>query len=613
MKKSLMWKMLLSYVAVLLVAVVGLSVAAYSRTISILTEKAISYNTSILQLISERVDTYLEQLVQVGVFTQDAELQKLLTRAGAENPEEDAVQRMRRLLNFRDYYAQRLISLNFTGYIQDVYFVYPDGEVLHTGEGIPDMTVDFTSCSWYREAVAAAGREVIVDTHWQTYNVANRYPPSERYPENQQSLCFSVAKCVVEGNTGNVFGVLLMDVKLDEFSRILEPLLLGQKSEVYFVNDDGEILFAKDSQKIGKTLTGVSYEQLQAGEGNFILPKTATQEQQLITFLISAKTGWWLVNENEMADVISEAKDLRWYMVSFSLLALFLTILLSVFFANRIFSPVKVLTKAVGAVQKGDLSVRAPLPPTKDGDYDEIGRLTSAFNHMVERLQHLIEENYLMQIRQKDAQLGALQAQINPHFLYNTLESISCIAQVNEVEEISEISRALANMFRYNVDNKHKEVAVREEVEHLKNYLCIQSIRYGKKLRVHWDLQENALDCRMLRLVMQPLVENAISHGIEPCRRGGDVWIRVCTEEQMLLLTVEDNGVGIEKGQLEILNRQLSDTTQNSIEKDRHIGIANVNSRLVLYYGIGYGLTIESEKDVFTRVTVRLPREEKVP
>lgn len=596
-RRSLLVKMVLSFVSIMLSAVVIISAFTYYGNVEILKKHAFENNDMELSIISEKIDSYLEMLDLVSAFTYESELQELLSRV----EEESAITSMRRLRGFQQFYYKRLVSLNFEGEISDIYFIYPDGEVLHQGEGIYDPSYDFTQQEWYEETVRNSERTNIVNTHRQEYNLSGRYHTQGVYNGNYY---ISAAKRINKLNGMEMMGVLFMDINIKKLEEMLDPLYIGNDSEVWFADENGLCVYSQDREELGMKLPfSIDQYRTDSGEdsGNFTI--VVNDVEKLVSYKRSSKTGWYLVSAKPTQVVISDISLLRRNIFLVSADAFILAVLLAVSFARRFFRPVRALAGAMKEVQEGKLDIRVDVYSE-----DEIGYLTNTFNHMVIRIKKLIEDNYLIRLREKDAQIEALQLQINPHFLYNTLESMSCIAYVHEVEEISIMSRALADMFRYSIRRSGSLVTVEEELNHIRNYMKIQKVRFGKKVTVDYQVEERILHCRIIPLILQPLVENSIKYGVEVKMVPVDIVIHVAYDEEQIAFIIEDNGSGIrEEKRKELLRVMRAGAEMDVLEKHAHIGIVNVNSRLVYQYGEASGLHIESQEGCFTKISFHIP------
>lgn len=277
-----------------------------------------------------------------------------------------------------------------------------------------------------------------------------------------------------------------------------------------------------------------------------------------------------------------------------------LTILFSRFFSGRISRLVKKMKK----VEDGNLN----LGDIIEGK-DEISVLDHHFIQMIIKLKKTINELYISQLEKRDAELAALQSQINPHFLYNTLESINSIASINGINDISDICQKLGDMFHYSINTDRKEiVTLYDEIKHISNYVFIQRIRFNNLFDIYYDIPEEMYYCRVIKFILQPIVENSICHGFngKPGKYCLEVSGRI--EDKKIILRIQDDGVGISKEDLADLNVSINNVDQNVLGGYKgSIGIKNVNSRIKLAYGDEYGISIFSELNVGTKVIITLP------
>jgi two-component system sensor histidine kinase YesM len=302
-----------------------------------------------------------------------------------------------------------------------------------------------------------------------------------------------------------------------------------------------------------------------------------------------------------------EISDLRLWMIVFCIATVIILSLISRIIAFDLIKPIKLLVDGMKKVQKGKTV------GVKVDRNDELGFITKSFNEMANEIEHLITWIYREQITRKEAQLKALQSQINPHFLFNTLESINWMAQLNNVPEISETVTAFSSLMEASIGRDDKLITLREELTYIDNYISILKKRFedGIQLIKHIET-EKILEINIPRLLIQPLIENAVYHGIDRSSRTGIINLNVYTKEDILFIEVMDNGMGIDEEELRILNKNLSmdnDTYfRTHVNKDRKsIGMENVNRRIKLFYGERFGIKIESETGEYTKVVVSIP------
>lgn len=259
------------------------------------------------------------------------------------------------------------------------------------------------------------------------------------------------------------------------------------------------------------------------------------------------------------------------------------------------------------AARMGKIRLDSSQPVERSEREDEIGLLQNSFADMAERTQNLIASEYIAKIEKRNAQLRALQAQINPHFIYNTLQAIGGMALKHEVPGIYEVTLNLIDIMRYSLNFSKDRVRLGDELKYLQSYLQIQNLRFGKRLNLAFDAPEECFEYLVPKLILQPLVENCFEHGLSERAGRWIVTIRAVVSGEDLLLSVTDNGVGIPPEKLEQIRATLESGTELSLRGAEHIGLTNVNARIRLMFGgEDYGLTIDSDPDTGTSITVRL-------
>ena len=264
-------------------------------------------------------------------------------------------------------------------------------------------------------------------------------------------------------------------------------------------------------------------------------------------------------------------------------------------------SRVELLVKKFRRAETGDLSVSEKISGT-----DEIAVLDQQFNRMLGKLDQLIKTSYVQKLENKEAQLKNLQLQINPHFLYNTLETISSIAAVRQVFVVCDICGKLGEIFRYSLGKNYGElVPLEQEMTHIKNYMFIQKIRYGDRLQVFYNIDVDAAHVHIPRFILQPIVENAISHGLSNLTSVGTLEVSAFEKKDRLYIEIEDDGEGMVREKVAEITRFIN--TAKPVEGKKNIGIRNVNQRIKLAYGEAYGITIRSAPYQGSRFTIQLP------
>ncbi len=276
--------------------------------------------------------------------------------------------------------------------------------------------------------------------------------------------------------------------------------------------------------------------------------------------------------------------------------------LLCYFFAGRFSGRVNQLVDKFKRAETGDLSVTAPISGS-----DELTVLDAQFSHMLEQINELIRVNYIQELEKKETELKNLQLQINPHFLYNTLETISSTAAVRQAFTVCDLCGRLGEIFRYSLGKDYGEyVTVEQEIHHVDNYVFIQKVRYKDKFDVTYRIDPAVQDCLLLRFILQPIVENAIQHGIVPKQGKGTICIEAHRQADTLCVRVEDDGVGMDAARQKELESYIN-REESDVEEQKSIGVRNVHRRIRLACGEMYGITIASEPDKGSCFLITLP------
>ena len=311
------------------------------------------------------------------------------------------------------------------------------------------------------------------------------------------------------------------------------------------------------------------------------------------------------VNQAEQQYQDMQNSFIQWTLIYFTLMfgAIGFSIVAAVVISRSIYIPIKKLHDVTTTITKNDLQALVT-----HNNVDEITELGMSFNIMIGRIRELLDAKIKEQENLKKAELRALQAQINPHFLYNTLDTIIWMAESKKTDQVIEIVRALSNFFRITLSKGRDWITIEEEIELTKSYLTIQKMRYRDILDYKIEVDENIIDRTILKLTLQPLVENALYHGIKSKREGGTITVRAKQKNNnQVLLEVEDDGVGLTPYKLGRIQEDMNGDTDEITLKDSGFGLENVNKRIKLYYGKQYGLSIYSQYQEGTRIMVTIP------
>ena len=423
------------------------------------------------------------------------------------------------------------------------------------------------------------------------------------YPK-QNAL--SIIATVKERITHEVIGFIVIDLN-DSFIDDFLTNTIIKNSGFFYINDQhGTTLFRPTANPTSSTIIDqIRSVPLHLQHGSFIL--SAKSKPQFVVYSTSNQTGWKIIGVAPFQEIIAEANGIRQLIIISVLLSAFFAISLYFFLNNRLILPIQVLMNKMRKAANGYLE--AKVTPTGS---DEIADLGKSFNIMLEKIKTLIEKSIRENEQVKIAELRTLQAQINPHFLYNTLESIIWMAEAEKKASVIKLVQALSKFFRLSLNKGFDWVSIKTELEHAQNYLVIQQMRYhdflNYEIRVDGELQ----DYPILKMTLQPLVENAIYHGIKNKRGQGLISIQGYVEGTDIILTVQDNGIGMPAGRLAQLREELEKPVGCRSTKDGEqeggFGLLNVHHRIRLYFGQSYGVEMESTYMEGSKFMIRIPK-----
>ncbi|AJS57264.1 cache domain-containing sensor histidine kinase [Paenibacillus sp. IHBB 10380] len=475
---------------------------------------------------------------------------------------------------------------------------------LFNKENFQPLTYDkFKESSLYHEVMALNGLPKWVAPH--------------EYPGLTGSdPVFTQIRLVKELSFFQNIGILVVQIKNWEFESIFRNLKIGddsQKISFMLVNDQGMILFDSDKKLDGKVFQTLTTNEISFKKG-FQSFKTEFEGEKSIVSMYHLKDyPWSLVSVTSWESLSREvAIFARWFVIVI-LICFLAALIFNIFFMNRITGGIAVIVRFMRRVEDGDLSSRM-----EEKGNDELTLLAKGFNDLMDKINTLFNRIQLEQRHKNQAEMRVLQAQIKPHFLFNTLESINVLAVQNEGRKVSQMVYRLASILRISIQDRD-EITLEEEIKHLHDYLDIQKFRFEDLFDYTIDIPEELNGCGILKLTLQPLVENSIQHGFEGIDYKGQLTISGWEEQGNLILRIEDNGIGMSSSQLSMFQYMISDNTEqyhvdegqseSSVHLERRgLGVRSVADRIRIEYGFRYGIFICSSQDNGTIIQCVIPK-----
>ncbi|MFD5020641.1 sensor histidine kinase [Paenibacillus sp. NPDC058367] len=430
-----------------------------------------------------------------------------------------------------------------------------------------------------------------------TSEISYSAPHIQNLFKGQYIWVVSISKLIQYQENGVLkTGILLMDFNFRTIDELSKQVKLGKRGYAYILDQLGNIVYHPQQQLI---YAGLKYENvepvLEYAYRSYL--DESTGEKRFITVRTLEQTGWKIVGVAYYDEIVTTKRDLNNFLSWFLAVVILCVIIVSVFLSARIARPIRKLERTLQQVGEGDLNTRIDV----SGAY-EVEQLSKRFNLMLQRIRQLMDQIIYEQETKRKGELEVLQSQINPHFLYNTLNSVIRLAERGKTEEVVTMIQSLSKFFRISLSKGNNMITVQEELDHIRHYLVIQSFRFKNKFRYEIIAQDEVLQCQTIKLILQPIVENALYHGIEMMPDEGLISIQAELKDNLVIIRISDNGLGMSKETMKVILTGGSKSMSGS-----GVGVRNVNERIELYYGREYGLSFESEIEEGTTVTLIFP------
>lgn len=572
--KKLFWRYMLIFVLVSIIPFVAITSISLNQMSDALKAETKSRISQMIHLTAVNLDSHFRAL---GSITERMYLYRVSDNGTYKTIEEVLKSKEGAEFNMMNYLTGLADSSSF---LKNVLFV---DRVNHRTYGIGKPAVKTLALEWDFE-------------HWDLLHEASKNPrkmtisnphQDSYFLYNNQTV-FTFCRPMLSLNDlpykETILGYLLLDIDQSIFDDAFRSYDWRDAGQLYVLNENAQILYSSNPTEIGA-----------------VFPAATEQTTDRVTESISSCNWQILVMLNEDL-IMGPVRQLQNRLYILSAVVLMIMIVLTWFSSRRMSMPIRKVLDQMDEVQSGNLNVSVPV----HGE-DELSDLSRGFNQMTEALQEHIEKSYIASLRQKEAELDALRMQIHPHYLYNTLEVIRMSSVAHQDQETAQMTLSLVRQLQYVIGESKEQVPLRTELDIIRDYVSLVSLRYGQidlTITVPYDL----MNCTILKMTLQPIVENAVQHGLRPLG-GGQISIGATREGGILLLTVMDNGCGMDAKQLNKQRASLESDKLPEIKEDglRSIGTKNVHDRIRLACGNQYGLEIESQEGVGTAVVIRLP------
>lgn len=573
-------KIFICFVLISMVSVLGIGISSYYKSSDILGDKTSRYNVETVQQLSTGVDYTLQRIDELsGILAFDQRVQQVL------NTELDTMTERERIAAVNQ--IESIMITNYNSQIMRSIEIYGrNGLVVKVPSSFSDRENEGKSQQYIEEASIYRGK-----TKW-INNACS------------EGLLRAVREINELQTATKPLGTVIISLKYETVTNLLRNVNFDRSGSVLLIDEKGRTV--TPANPFDRLFEDEEFQQFIAGQtASFI--QTIEGEDYLVSYLSSAYSGWTTIGIISVDKLYEDNRTVRDWIIVVTLIILLFAFVLARVFAQTITNPIKRMLNPMKKVQMGDMNVSFPVESK-----DEIGILSTGVNHMVSQIHTLVEDAYKGRILLQQSEFKALQAQINPHFLYNTLESINWMAKMNGVDQICRMVSALGDLMRISISTDKEYITIEEEMKYIGDYLYIQKSRFGERIAAEIHIDDELKSVVIPKLILQPIVENALLHGVQVKKGKGNIDIRGRRLDESILFEVEDDGIGMTPKQIAKL---LADNgIENPQAKGSGIGVRNVHQRIRFIYGMEYGVTIKSQPGEGTtvqiRIAARLPMEE---
>ena len=576
-KFSSIQSVIFAIVAVLVLsAVVIVTGVSMKFTNTSIFENSSEYTHTIIQQMNQNIDSYIDYMENIAyLISSNEDVQDYLFDEKIDN------EGRYRILN------QLQTILDSRSDIRNVGIISKNGRMLiNDGSKSVNQDLDLNTQEWYATALEKPNGPILTSSHVQ------------HIISGERPWVITLSRGIRDrSGSGEKEGVFFIDLNYSAISELCDQSTVGTKGYAFILDAKGNIVYHPQQQQLYNELQTENISLIMDTDEDTVLTGTGN-DGKLYSISRSEKTGWTVVDCTNVKELLSKSRQAQSVYVLTAIILVIVALLFSRFMARSITLPIQKLRDSMKKVQEGDFSVSDVVVDSKN----EIGSLTKSFDVMTHRIHELMEQNVHEQEEKRKSELKALQSQINPHFLYNTLDSIIWMAEGKKNEEVVLMTASLARLLRQSISNEDEVVPIANEVEYARGYLTIQKMRYKDKLEFQIEVDSSILYIPLIKLVLQPIIENAIYHGLKYKESKGLLIVKGFMKDGNAVLQVIDDGVGMDEETLaHIYDKHKVNYHSNGV------GVYNVQKRLKLYYGEDYGITYTSELGKGTTATITIP------
>lgn len=578
--KSIKAKMLAYFFSLFIILLISF-VIFYQMAVSALYRVATDSVEKTIQQINKDTYKVLSEATRIADnVSRDGEIQVQLRNPLPDSQQEMYKQRMNYNynLNFKNQY---------TVDIDGIYVLGRNGAIFRSSKGTLRKQ-EFREEEWFKQVIET-GEELWLAPH-----------PGSDIIQNLDYLTISVVYPVKDRISSRILGVVVVDVRAESLNKIEDNGLVFE-GKSYILDEDDKVIYS-DQSNDEEEIDAVNhaFHENQADHTGTADKIEIGGKACLYSSMYLSNNGWKTVGIISDRQVYAPFERLRMAIIFAILVFGIIAVIFAWKGADNVSEPIKKVRTTMKQVEKGDFNVQL-----KIASQDEVGELAQSFNHMIEKIKRLMAQEQESQEKLRYAELKALQSQINPHFLYNTLDSINWMVRMGRNDKVEEMIDALSTFFRISLSKGRHFISIREELIHVEKYIMIQKVRYERIMESEICVPEELFGYDIIKMTLQPLVENALYHGIKEKGEGGVIRITAEGQGDNIVFCVSDTGLGMSKEKLEKLQIMMDQGIDH--DPDAY-GIINVQKRIHMYFGTEYGLRFESEPGSGTSVYVTIPK-----
>jgi two-component system sensor histidine kinase YesM len=583
---SIQTSIIIAFMLLISILVLFLSVSLYSYTMKDFENTSIQYTLRLLKEINFSIETYISNMKNMSeVVGKNDDVRKLMTFYSERGMNTLTKEEQTELKQLRARVSSHIHTVaNTRNDITNIAVISKKGNVILSDpfKQVNEYS-EYNVSDWYLKPLSYTHDIIVSPSHVQNL------------VKDEYKWVISISKAILDPDTGEVTGVMVIDLNYKSIENICVNAQLGKDGYIYLIDNDKNIIYHPQQQLIYSGVKSELVEKMLRMDEQTYFSDSRTNK--IYTKNYSPLTEWSAVGVVNINELIKDKQRIIHFYMFLAGIAIISAGLFAVTISRAITKPIKMLESTMHKVEQGNFTVQSEVILN-----NEIGHLSKTFNVMICKIKLLMEAAVSNEKEKRKNEIRALQAQINPHFLYNTLDTIIWMSAGGKNEEVVEVTSALAKLFRTSISEGENLIPLAVEIENIKSYLIIQKMRYKDKLNYQVEIPTELQDLKTPKLILQPIVENAVYHGIKLSPHGGEITITAEAADGILRVTVEDSGVGMSEEQMsQLFSSSNQDHTGNGI------GVLNVHNRIQLCFGQEYGLFYQSAQGQGTRVDIRLP------